>query len=32
MSERILIVDDEAAIEDLVEVYLKKDGYTVYKF
>ena len=32
MSERILIVDDEAAIADLVEVYLKNDGYTVYKF
>ena len=31
MSESILVVDDEAAIADLVEVYLKNDGYTVYK-
>ena len=32
MSEQILIVDDEAAIADLVEVYLKNEGYTVHKF
>lgn len=32
MSEKILIVDDEKAIADLVEVYLKNDGYQVYKF
>lgn len=32
MSESILIVDDEREIADLVEVYLKNDGYTVYKF
>lgn len=31
MSERILIVDDEKEIADLIEVYLKNDGYTVYK-
>ena len=31
-NEEILIVDDEAAIADLVEVYLKNDGYTVRKF
>lgn len=31
-DEEILIVDDEAAIADLVEVYLKNDGYTVRKF
>ncbi|MBU5625534.1 VanR-ABDEGLN family response regulator transcription factor [Oscillibacter sp. MSJ-2] len=28
----ILIVDDEAAIADLVEVYLKNEGYGVHKF
>jgi len=32
MNEAILIVDDESAIADLVEVYLKNDGYQVYKF
>lgn len=32
MNEKILIVDDEQAIVDLVEVYLKNDGYQVYKF
>ncbi len=32
MSDKILIVDDEAAIADLVEVYLKNDGYRVFKF
>lgn len=32
MKEKILIVDDEHAIVDLVEVYLKNDGYQVYKF
>lgn len=32
MSEKILIVDDERAIADLVEVYLKNDGYQVFKF
>jgi len=28
----ILLVDDEKEIADLVEVYLKNDGYSVYKF
>ena len=32
MNEKILIVDDEKEITDLIEVYLKNDGYTVYKF
>lgn len=32
MSEKILIVDDENEIADLVEVYLKNEGYEVYKF
>ncbi|MGN0401331.1 MAG: VanR-ABDEGLN family response regulator transcription factor [Acetatifactor sp.] len=32
MAERILVVDDEKEIADLIEVYLKNDGYTVYKF
>lgn len=32
MSEKILIVDDERAIADLVEVYLQNDGYQVFKF
>lgn len=32
MNEKILVVDDEKEIADLLEVYLKNDGYTVYKF
>jgi two-component system response regulator VanR len=32
MNEKILIVDDEKDIADLLEVYLKNEGYTVYKF
>ncbi len=32
MGESILIVDDEKEIADLVELYLKNDGFTVYKF
>lgn len=32
MSGKILIVDDEKEIADLVALYLKNDGYTVYKF
>ena len=32
MSADIMIVDDEAEIADLVEVYLKNEGYTVHKF
>ena len=32
MSESILIDDDEKEIADLVELYLKNEGYQVYKF
>lgn len=32
MSQQILIVDDEKEIADLVEVYLKNEGYEVHKF
>lgn len=32
MNEKILVVDDETEIADLIEVYLNNDGYTVYKF
>lgn len=32
MDENILIVDDEKEIADLVEVYLKNEGYRVFKF
>ncbi|MDE5823816.1 MAG: VanR-ABDEGLN family response regulator transcription factor [Lachnospiraceae bacterium] len=32
MNEKILVVDDEEEIADLIEVYLKNDGYIVYKF
>ena len=32
MSARILVVDDEKEIADLIEVYLINDGYLVYKF
>lgn len=32
MSERILIVDDEKEIADLVEVYLENEGYEVFKY
>ena len=32
MNEKILVVDDGKELADLVEVYLKNDGYTVYKF
>ena len=32
MNESILMVDDEKEIADLIEVYLKNDGYTVHKF
>lgn len=32
MGENILVVDDEKEIADLLEVYLKSDGYTVHKF
>jgi Response regulators consisting of a CheY-like receiver domain and a winged-helix DNA-binding domain len=32
MATNILVVDDEQAIADLVEVYLKNDNYNVFKF
>lgn len=32
MEERILVVDDEREIADLLELYLKNDGYNVCKF
>lgn len=32
MKEKILVVDDEKEIADLVELYLKNEGYEVYKF
>ena len=32
MSEKILIVDDEYDIADLLEVYLQNENYVVYKF
>ena len=32
MGAEILVVDDETAIADLVEVCLKNEGYTVHKF
>ena len=32
MSEKILIIDDEQDIADLLEVYLKNRNYIVYKF
>ena len=31
MAQRVLVVDDEQPIADLVEVYLKSEGYTVHK-
>ena len=31
MNETILIVDDEKKITDLVEIYLKNDGYQAEK-
>lgn len=32
MSIKVLVVDDEQSISDLIEVYLKNEGYTVCKF
>ena len=32
MAERILVVDDERDIADLLEVYLQSENYEVYKF
>ena len=29
---KILVVDDEKGIVDLVELYLKNENYTVYKY
>lgn len=32
MAEKILVVDDEPEITDLVELYLRNENYEVYKF
>lgn len=32
MEKHILVVDDEQSIADLIEVYLKNEGFTVHKF
>ena len=32
MSDRILIVDDEVEIADLIATYLQSENYTVSKF
>lgn len=32
MAEKVLIVDDEEEIANLLEVYLKNEGFEVYKF
>lgn len=32
MNENVLVLDDEKEIADLVELYLKNEGYTVHKF
>ena len=32
MSKRILVVDDETEIADLIEAYLLAEDYTVFKF
>ncbi len=32
MSDKILIVDDEPEIADLIELYLKNENFAVYKF
>ncbi len=32
MPQHILVVDDERAIADLVEIYLNNEGFAVYKF
>ncbi len=32
MNDKILVVDDEHEIADLIEVYLKNENYVVYKF
>lgn len=32
MPDKVLVVDDEIEIADLIEVYLKNENYTVFKF
>ena len=32
MSEKILVVDDEKEITDLISLYLENENYTVYPF
>ena len=32
MASRIMVVDDEHEIADLIEVYLNNEGFMVYKF
>ena len=32
MGDKILIVDDEREIADLVELYLQNEGFTVFKY
>lgn len=32
MSDKVLVVDDEREIADLIEVYLRNENYEVYKF
>lgn len=32
MQTQILVVDDETAIADLIEVYLKNENFMVHKF
>ena len=32
MPDKVLIVDDEAEIADLIEVYLSSENFTVFKF
>ena len=32
MAEKVLVVDDECDIADLLEVYLQNENYDVYKF
>ena len=32
MSEKILVVDDEKEITDLISLYLRNENYTVHSF
>ena len=32
MSEKVLVVDDERDIANLLEVYLQNENYVVYKY